>query len=159
MAEVQDTVLVIGVGNAYRSDDAVGLVVARLLQERAPDRVTVREGSGEGAALMAAWEGAGVVILIDAVGAGAAPGTVYRLEARAEPIPAKFFHYSTHAFGVAEAIELARALGQLPPRLIVYGIEGGNFQAGTGLSAAVGRAAQGVVERVLRELGLSGSGR
>ena len=47
---------------------------------------------------------------------------------------------STHALGVAEAIELGRALGRLPRRLLVFGIEGGSFDAGAGLSPEVERA-------------------
>jgi hydrogenase maturation protease len=47
---------------------------------------------------------------------------------------------STHALGVAEAIELARALGRLPARLEVYAIEGARFTAGAGLSPAVEQA-------------------
>ncbi|HKC86245.1 MAG TPA: hypothetical protein VKG02_09745 [Blastocatellia bacterium] len=42
---------------------------------------------------------------------------------------------------MAEAIELARALGNIPQRLMVYGIEGKNFAAGVGLSAEVEKAA------------------
>jgi hydrogenase maturation protease len=147
-------VLIIGVGNAYRGDDAVGLIVARRLKAYAleTDQVTVIEGSGEGAALIESWAGAETVILIDAVCSGTKPGTVYRLEAHAQPVPAEFFRYSTHAFGVTEAIELARALNQLPPRLIVYGVEGKDFQAGTGLSPEVERAVEGVVGRLLRDL-------
>jgi hydrogenase maturation protease len=142
-------VLVIGVGNAFRGDDAVGLVVARRLGQRG---VPVREESGEGTALMEGWDGAAAVFVIDAVHSGAAPGAVHRLDAQARPIPGQFFHYSTHAFGVAEAIELARALGRLPPRLVVYGVEGKSFAAGEGLSPEVEAAAAQVVERLWGEL-------
>jgi hydrogenase maturation protease len=144
--------LIIGLGNQYRRDDAAGLVAARRLKEAAPAHVRVLEESGEGTALMESWQGADSVILIDALDSGAKPGTVRRLDAHREPIPTGFFHYSTHAFGVAEAIELARVLGQLPPRLIVYGIEGRTFEAGLGLSPEVEKAAQEVVERVLGDL-------
>jgi hydrogenase maturation protease len=144
--------LIIGLGNQYRRDDAVGLVAARRLKEAVPEPVRVLEESGEATALMDAWQGADTVILIDALNSGAKPGTVRRLDAHAQSIPAGFFHYSTHAFGVAEAVELARALGQLPPRLIVYGIEGKTFEAGLGLSPEVEKAAQEVVERVLGDL-------
>jgi len=48
---------------------------------------------------------------------------------------------------------LARALGRLPPRLIVYGVEGKAFEAGVGLSPEVKAAVQEVAERVLGELG------
>ncbi len=145
-------ILIIGVGNEYRSDDAAGLIAARRIRDSFPERVSVREQSGEGAALIEAWQGIESVILIDAVQAGGAPGTIYRFEAHAEPIPARFFHYSTHAFSVAEAIELARKLNQLPSRLIVYGIEGRDFGAGIGLSIEVERAVQEVARRAGEEL-------
>lgn len=144
--------LVIGLGNQYRRDDAVGLIVARCLKERAPEHVRVLEGTAEGAALMELWKGADAVVLIDAVHSGAEPGTFHRLDAHTGPIPAEFSHCSTHAFGAAEAIELARALGQLPTRLVFYGVEGKTFEAGLGLSPEVEKAAQRVVGRVLDDL-------
>src|SRR3982751_5456111 len=119
--------LVLGSGNEYRSDDAGGLLVARQVRTAALPGVVLGEESGEGVALMQAWEGAARVILCDAVVSGGAPGTIYRLDAQAGPIPARFFNYSTHAFSVAEAVELARALDRLPPRLIIYGVEGRDF--------------------------------
>jgi hydrogenase maturation protease len=145
-------IVVIGVGNEYRSDDGVGIVVARRLRERFLTKITVLEESGEGAALIDSWQGATWVMLVDAVRSGAPPGTIHRLDARAAPIPAGLFHYSTHAFSVAEAIELARSLNQLPPHVIVYGIEGENFAAGVGLSYKVEQAVEAVVERAAEEV-------
>jgi len=139
-------VLVIGIGNAYGGDDAAGLVAARQLAAAASGRVTVREATGEGAALLNTWANAPAVILIDAIWSGARPGTVRRLDAGTSPLPSKFFRYSTHAFGVADAVELGRALGRLPAQLIVFGIEGRNFGAGVGLSQAV----EGGVRRAVR---------
>jgi len=144
--------LIIGLGNEYRRDDAVGLIVARRLKEAAAEHVRVREERGEGTALMESWKDADTVILIDAVRSGAKPGTLRRFDAHRQPIPTEFFRCSTHTFSVAEAIELARALGQLPPRLIVYGVEARNLEAGLGLSPEVETAAQEVVERVLGDL-------
>ena len=82
--------LIIGLGNDYRSDDAVGRVVARKLGAESLDGVRILEESGEGAALMDAWQGADFVILIDAVHLGGKPGTIYRIDAHAEEIPAVF---------------------------------------------------------------------
>ena len=144
--------LVIGVGNAYRRDDAAGLVMARRLWEAARAEVTLWEAGGEGTALMDAWEGAEAVILIDAVRSGAPAGTIHRLDARIETLPAAWFRYSTHAFSVAEAIALARALNRLPPRLIVFAVEGEHFDAGVGLSPEVERAVDGLVRRGLEEV-------
>jgi len=115
--------------------------------------VRVLEESGDGAALLESWQDADAVILIDAVRSGAKPGTIHRLDANAQPVAKKFFRFSTHAFGLAEAVELARALGRLPPRLIVYGVEGKSFEAGVGLSPEVEGAVDVVAERVLGEVG------
>jgi hydrogenase maturation protease len=144
--------LVIGVGNAYRCDDAVGLIVAQRLRALVPPGITVLEQSGEGATLMEAWQDADHVILVDAAFSGEAPGTIHRFEAAVEPIPAQFFNYSTHAFSVAEAVEMARQLDKLPPSLIVYGIEGRSFSFGQDLSLEVEQAARAVVAQVLQEL-------
>jgi len=144
-------VLVIGVGNLYRSDDAVGLYAAWQIAAWHLPNVDVIEVSGEGAALIDSWQNADKVILIDAVHAepGAMPGTIFRFDARAESLPTHFFHYSTHAFSVAEAVELARTLNQLPQHLMVFGIEGNSFEAGTRLSAQVEQAARTVVAEIL----------
>lgn len=147
----RDRPLIIGVGNRYRGDDGAGLAVARALQKRAAPETRIVEASGEGAVLMEAWEGAGEVILIDAVQSGAVPGTVHRLDAAERPLPSRFIATSTHAFGVAEAIETARVLGRLPRHLILYGIEGADFTPGERLSPAVTAACDSVVERLLGE--------
>ena len=147
----QDQPLVIGVGNRYRRDDAAGLVVAGQIRAAAAT-IRVEEASGEGAALIDAWQGCETVILCDAVHSGAPPGTVHRLDAHRQPIPTAFFHYSTHAFSVAEAVEVARALGGLPHRLIIYGIEGADYTAGVGLSPAVEAAAGKVAAAIVAEL-------
>ncbi len=144
--------LVIGVGNEYRGDDGVGLIIARRLQGQLPESVGILEHSGEGAALMEAWKDAEHVIIVDAVHSGAAPGAVFRLDAGKQPMPSSFFHYSTHAFSVAEAVELGRALQQLPGTLVIYGIEGKTFEAGAALSPEIEKAAQTVVAQIQSDL-------
>jgi hydrogenase maturation protease len=145
-------ILIIGVGNAYRGDDAVGLRIAQDIKKKSPDHVNVIEQSGDGISLMDSWKDSDAVILIDAVHSGAQPGTIHRFDVHTQTIPTKFFHYSTHAFGVAEAIELARALKQLPQNLIVYGIEGKCFEAGIGLSLEVEKAVEKVMLRVKQDI-------
>jgi hydrogenase maturation protease len=150
-------VLVVGVGNHWRSDDAAGLAAARLLRERARDAglarvLDVREQQGEPLGLLETWRDARAVIVLDAVRSGAVPGTVHRVDVGAGPVPAALRNStSTHAVGVAEAIELARTLGTLPEHALVYGIEGARFEAGAGLSPAVRAALAGVVEAALRD--------
>src|SRR5256885_4300120 len=98
-------ILIIGIGNEYRSDDGVGLVVARELQAKKLPHILVTECSGDGTELMEMWKIAATVILVDAVSSGAKPGTIYQLNALTKPI-ASFSFPSTHAFGVAEALGL-----------------------------------------------------
>jgi hydrogenase maturation protease len=145
-------VLLLGVGNACRSDDAVGLVVAQRLQEDPLDGVTIVLTAGEGTALLALWQDTDAVVLVDAMCTGAKPGTLHRFEVGTQPLPALFSRVSTHAFGVAEAIELARALRQLPSTLVVYGVEGAVFETGVGLSALVEAAVPQVIAQVRQEL-------
>ena len=152
MTAGQQGIVIIGVGNEYRGDDGAGIAVARRLRALFPNGPTILEESGEGAALMQAWQGAAWVMLVDAVSSGAPPGTIHRLDAGAAPLPAGFFHYSTHAFSLAEAVELARSLDQLPSHLIVYGIEGENFHAGLELSPSVEQAMEALVEQAAEEL-------
>ncbi|MBI2570155.1 MAG: hydrogenase maturation protease [Candidatus Schekmanbacteria bacterium] len=143
--------LVIGVGNAWRGDDGFGLVVAEALADSLPE-VAVKTASGDGAALMSEWEGAELVIIVDAVRSGAAPGTLHRLDASAGPLPPDSLRCSSHAFGVAEAIELSRALGTMPRRLVVHGVSGQTFAAGTDLSPPVRDAVGPLLKRIRDEV-------
>jgi hydrogenase maturation protease len=67
-------------------------------------------------------------------------------------LPRELFHHSSHLFGIAEAVEMARSLGRLPLRLLVYGIAGEHFSYGEGLSPRVARAAGETAELILDEL-------
>ncbi|MGB3714250.1 MAG: hydrogenase maturation protease [Candidatus Promineifilaceae bacterium] len=144
--------LVIGIGSDLRGDDGVGLVVARQLQDQVPPGARVIEHYGDGTSLISAWEGVDHVILVDAVSSGAEPGTIYRFDAHSAPLPARISASSTHAFGLEEAMELARQLDQLPKSLVVYGIEGKSFSNGTVLSMEVDLAVEVVVEQILQEI-------
>ena len=90
----------------------------------------VIEQSGEGTALMDAWSKSDDVYLVDAVSSAAPPGAVYRIDARTKPLPNDLHPFSSHAFGVAHAVELARRLNTLPPKLILFGVGGKSFDSG-----------------------------
>ncbi len=145
-------ILVIGIGNEYAQDDAAGLLVARKLKEEVRDNITIIESGGDGASLIEAWRGTSSAIVVDAVRSGAESGSIYRFDVHQKPLPAQPFLGSTHAFGLYEAVELARSLNQLPQRLVVYGIEGQNFRAGTKVSGAITQAVAAVTRSVLEEI-------
>ena len=138
--------MVIGLGNEFRHDDGIGLIAARRLREHG---VTAEEHEGDLAALMDRWMTADGVILIDAVSSGAEPGTLHLLDVSAAPLHREYFNSSTHALGLADAVELSRTLGTLPPRVYVFGVEAGNVSAGVGLSSKVERALPVLIKEVL----------
>ncbi len=141
------------VGAPLRRDDALGPVIAEALQARLPPgRAAVELEWGEGARLMARWAGFRRVIIVDAACSGAAPGTVHRIDARARPVPTGLCYHSTHRFGVAEAIEVARVLGRLPESIRLYAVEGEAFGNGEGLSPAVARAADALADELVEAL-------
>ena len=141
--------LVVGVGNALRADDAAGLEVVRRL--RARPGLDIEEQSGEATALLDALRGRAAALIVDAA-AGAEPGRLHRLDAAAGPLPQGMFGVSTHGFGVAEGIELARALGALPPVCVVYAVEGERFETGAPMSGAVARALPRLAEDITQEI-------
>ena len=144
--------VVAGVGNAYRGDDGAGLEVAARLRGRLPEGTELVQCVDEPSRLIDSWRGADVVIVVDAVASGVKPGTVYRFDASDWDIPEQIFRSSTHAFGVGQTVALSRALGHLPPRVIVYGIEGADFDAGEGLTDPVAGAVDRAVDAVLADI-------
>ena len=145
-------VVVVGVGNAVRGDDGVGLVVAEQLAGRVPPGVRVVQCEQEPTRLLDAWRGTDTAIVVDACASGAEPGSVHRYDASSVGLPAQTFRSSTHAFGVGDAVELGRALGELPQRVIVYGIEGRDFAAGAPVSDVARAAASLVADAIAGEL-------
>src|SRR5579859_6692999 len=76
-AESPPRILIIGIGNEYRGDDAAGVAAARRIREAGLDGVAMIENNGDGAALIEAWKCADNVIVIDAVQSGAPPGAIH----------------------------------------------------------------------------------
>jgi hydrogenase maturation protease len=144
-------VKVIGAGNRWRGDDAVGLLVAERLRAELPG-VEVLALEGEPAGLIDAWEGVDAVFVVDAVSSGSPAGTIHRVDATRRDLQDDVFRASTHALGLAEAVALARALGRLPGSLVVYGVEGTAFEAGGEPTAAVAAAADRVAALVREEV-------
>ncbi len=152
----QAEILIIGIGNIFRGDDAAGLAAARLVREMRLPGVTVLELDGDISALLESWQGFPKVVVIDAVASESEAGQVFRFAAHAGPLPRRLFACcSCHSLGLAEQIEIARSLKQLPPSLMVYGVEGKDFQLGAGLSPEVQEALPRLVKQMRQDLGLA----
>jgi hydrogenase maturation protease len=144
IANMPDNLCVIGWGNLDREDDGAGILVARKLVELG---IPALAFTGEALSLLDTWKGATHVVVVDAVTTGAPLGTVHVWDVAQADLP-NSLAASTHGFGLAEAIALARSLGQLPARLRVYGIEAGKFGFGSGLSPEVAA----VIEQAARQI-------
>ncbi|MGZ4184709.1 MAG: hydrogenase maturation protease [Solirubrobacteraceae bacterium] len=144
--------LVIGVGNELRGDDGLGIAVVRHLRRQlAGSEIELRELQGEPIALLDTWRDRDVVVIVDAMRSEAPPGTIRRFDACSKPLPGDLRgSTTTHALSLREAIELGRALGQLPRRLTVIAVEGDHYGAGSALSGEV-RAAVAEVAAIVRQ--------
>jgi hydrogenase maturation protease len=139
-------VVVASLGNEYRRDDGAGRVVAAC----AVDRVRGVHDVGpqvDPLDLLGRWDGSDLAIVIDATRGGGVPGAVQvvDLAATSEHPGAT----STHGISLSGVLRLARAVGRAPARVVVVGIEGGDFGKGKGLSPAVTAAVPFAVGKVV----------
>lgn len=137
-----------GIGSPSGDDQAGWLVVDALtaLGVGSGADVVIAKLDRPGAGLVARLDAAEHAILIDAMQSGAPPGTLHRFDPAEVPLPAA--DLSSHGFGVFAALALAQALGKLPPRVEVIGIEIAQAAPGGAVSAPV-RSAAGRVARQL----------
>jgi hydrogenase maturation protease len=134
------TTRILGFGNKDRGDDALGPLAAAEL------------GGAHADPLALELAGVRTLICIDAAVTSGVPGRIHRFDASTAPLPAAMDALSSHGFGLAAALELARALGELPPRVIVFAVEGVCFDHGAPLSPAVAAALPELLRRVRAEV-------
>jgi hydrogenase maturation protease len=145
---------VIAIGNAGRGDDAAGLLVARHLRARRLGPAEIVESDGDAPELLDLLRRAPCALLVDAGRLDAAAGTIRRIDCAHEAIPAAQ-PASSHGFGLAQAIGLARALGALPPCCLLYVIAGECWEWGAPVSPAVAAAAEAAAAMICRDLAAS----
>lgn len=141
---------VIGVGSPA-GDDRVGWLVLESLYRAVPPTpgLELCVLDRPGADLVRHFAGADRVIIVDAVLAGAEPGSIHEYDRRA--LAQQSRPLSAHAVGVADALALALALGEAPRRLHLLGVQALNLGALDEPHAETLRAVPGVVARI-REL-------
>ncbi len=141
--------LVLGLGSVERADDGVGpALVARLTAAGLRDADLIA-GPRDAAWILDAWSGRPRVLVLDAVRSDRPVGRVMRVDPSEGPF-VDAAGASTHGLGLASAIELGRALGDLPERLVLVGIEGGCFELGAEMSPPVRDALPEAADRARR---------
>lgn len=151
------TTLVAGVGNLFLSDDGFGSEVARRLAgEPLPPHVRVHDyGIGGIHLAYDLLDGVNLLVLVDTVGRGAAPGTVALIEPDLEGLPDR--PVDAHAMDPAAVFANVQALGGTVPRTVIVGCEPADVTEGIGLSPPVD-AAIGPAIDLIREVVTSGVG-
>jgi hydrogenase maturation protease len=150
---------ILGLGHSMRGDDEIGLIaVQRWIDEHGDsypeDQVEADILESPGLNLLGNISGFEAALLVDAVQSGAQAGTVHIL---AEEDLASFADGSgsAHGWGAAETLSLGHRLvpEDMPPRIILIGIEAIQFELGEGLSPGVKAAVPKAVEAINQELG------
>jgi hydrogenase maturation protease len=145
--------VVLCIGNPFRHDDGVASAVAERVRRSLSSHVPIVELDGEPARVVDAWTGSDLAIVIDAARSDVPPGSIRRIEVGANELVVAARPASSHGYALGDAVELGRALGRLPARLVVFAVEGLDFSEGPGLTGAVARAVPDVVDRVVGEVG------
>jgi hydrogenase maturation protease len=141
--------LIVGCGNPAAGDDSAGLEIVRRLSELGGCGCELRAETAPGVELLDVFSLADVILFVDAVTSGGAPGTLYLTSLPARDLePRALSSLSSHGWGLAEALKLAHALGRTIPRLFLLGIEAGTVAQGAPRSPAVEQAIALVVERI-----------
>ncbi len=139
-------IVVIGCGNAFAGDDAVGIALVEALRKTAPKKLSLRFMQDLGPGFLCQIDdAASMVIIVDAVKSGAPVGTVHFLRLPSKCLLARNAHdISTHSLGLEQEIELALCYGGCP-RLFLLGIEIGDHCIGEDLSPEVNATIERVV--------------
>lgn len=141
-------VLVAGVGNIFKGDDAFGVEVARRLRSRAvPDGVTVADFGVRG--LHLAYElldPPRLLLVADAVQRGGTPGTLYVIEPDCDACPPATA--DAHGMDLSSVFATVRTMGGALPRVLLVGCEPEDVGDRMALSPAVARAVEPAADLV-----------
>ncbi len=150
---------VLGIGSPFAGDQLGWEVVKQLQKNRQlnalpKSRLDLSCHDRPGFRLIELLQGAKTVFIIDAVQSGAPVATLHRFQN--EAIEQLKSPTSSHAMGIAEGLQMAKALGCLTPDIRFYGIEVDeiqiNFQLTDPLSKAITILATELAVDILKQL-------
>lgn len=158
MRNEQPDILIAGVGNELRQDDAFGVLLAQKLQQEAdfPPSVVVMEIGSAGIHLVQQlFDGYNVLILLDIVKWGGVAGTLHFREVEVKDVnqlpqdEQNEFLADMHYINPLKALMMAKALKVLPKQVLFLGCESEEHEEiGIGVSAAVEAALPVAFQRI-----------
>lgn len=137
-------VVIIGVGNYLMGDEGAGIhAIQKLRTAELPYNCEIVDGGTAGFSLLHIIEDRDLVVIIDCADFGGAPGEMRIFDPddlrREETRTA-----GLHATDLLTVLNLARAAGNYPLKVIIIGIQPGKIGMGTTLSAKVESALDGI---------------
>jgi hydrogenase maturation protease len=144
--------LVLGLGNLVHADDGAGVHAIQALSTdpRVPPGVVLLDGGTQGMGLLHHISGVRRLLVIDAIDAGEAPGTVLLFEGKAlRGLPGKA---SVHSLGFADMMIALELLGETPPEVVVIGVQPASTEWGAELTEPVAKALPRLIDNVVCRL-------
>lgn len=145
--------LVLGVGNTLLSDEGFGVhVVERLVKQYVlPKEVHALDGGTLGMDLLYYLEGVENLLIVDAVEAHRAPGSLIRLSG--DEVPAFLsLKISPHQMGIPDMLAAAKLKGSFPKNIVLWGVQPASLEVGLELSETLSPLVDVVVEKIVEEL-------
>jgi hydrogenase maturation protease len=142
----------LGLGNLMRTDDAVGMLTARMLTDsgRLPSTIEVIEGGTLGLDLLGQLDGTSHLLVLDAVDFGAAPGTQKSFQG--DELARLPTSKSVHLLGLSDLVNAMLLMGAPPMEIILLGVQPESTDWGTALTPAVEAAQSGLIEAALEQI-------
>ena len=144
-------IIIVGIGNPYRGDDAAGWAVIDGLKEEVGSAIKLVKERGDIAELIDIFTRHKSVYLVDACSSSEFTAAWQRIDVNRQPLLEENPQTSTHGFSITQAISLAKNLDQLPNKLILYAINGNNYSISNELSPAVANSVDSVIKAILKE--------
>ncbi len=147
-------ILIYGVGNPYKCDDAVGIKVAETLKTKiAKSNITIKSGSIDGLAMLNEIVEYDIAIFIDSIKTkNGTPGDVYKINF--DPLKNRQTLGVSHGIDFATALKTGQKLGYtMPKRIAIFAIEiEDNTSFNEECTDAVKQSIPEVVSRILDEI-------
>jgi len=145
-------IAVLGLGNLMRTDDAVGMLALQQLRAdpRFPQTVPLIEGGTLGLELLYPLEGITHLLALDAIDAGARPGTLLRYGG--EEIDKLPVSKSVHLLGFSDLIGALRLTENDLRETVVLGVQPEKIDWGTELTPTVKGALVTLVESAIGQV-------
>lgn len=150
-------VVVLGIGNTLLSDEALGIKAVEQFAatHRVPDHVLLIDGGTSAMELLDVIAGCDLLVVVDAILAGTAPGSVLRLAGERVPV---FFRtkLSPHQVGLSDLLASLEFAGQSPRATVILGIEPADMGLGLDLTPAVQARLPELIRMIDTELRAAG---